>query len=675
MSNPQDNESALDSPHKKVVGDRYELLDEIGAGGLSTVYMAKDLMLRRKVAIKLLKPQSSAQYIIRLQREAQAICQLKHPNIIQVFDFFMADGNVPVLAMELIKGESLEELLKREGAIELPLACDIFLQICSAMEYAHNRQIMHRDLKPGNVLLRTTDDGGKLEVKIIDFGIAKQMNVEEGSLTGSGVVLGTPSYLSPEQAKGEAIDNRSDIYSLGCLMYKCLTGAAPFRGSTTVDVISAQIHETAPSLSEGNPSTMFPDVIEEVVATALEKDPGERFQSMEELALALKAVVATQAVGPVDDEVVTTKRHVNWAYVSAFALFVTLVGSIIYFIFQYDTKLDTDIARNHELNDIRSKYNIRTRYVRKWAWHVIEGAVSNEQLRALAPLNVKRLDLSSSSITDEQLTEILNLHLQCLDLRGTKISDKGIETILKMRGLQTLLLERCPNITSKGYRALGDLKSLKILSLRDSNVSDEDLKYISNLTGLWLLYVSDSPNISDAAIDEVMKLEKLMSIRVGGTKVTNAGIEKFKTHRCLIFLGLDNLHLTDKKMPKSFNDKVTMLDLSKNPLSYRGLAGVLALSDLWYLDIRECPNISIMDDNLLAKRFRPDKGRIILSDGPSRGAFSDTRNEWYFIPEHYKETLGTRDQERLRKMLILETIQGPDLDAESKRIEDRRLGD
>lgn len=146
MSSSNENESISDSPHKNIVGERYEILNEIGSGGLSTVYRARDLVLRRKIAIKLLKPQTSAQYIIRLQREAQAICQLKHPNIIEVYDFFVTDGNTPVLTMELINGESLDQYLKRKGPMPLPLACGVFLQICSAMDYAHRRQIMHRDL-------------------------------------------------------------------------------------------------------------------------------------------------------------------------------------------------------------------------------------------------------------------------------------------------------------------------------------------------------------------------------------------------------------------------------------------------------------------------------------------------------------------------------------------------
>lgn len=556
----------------------------------------------------------------------------------------------------------------------VPFACDVVLQICSAMDYAHRLQIMHRDLKPGNILLSGAETG-KPVVKVIDFGIAKQLNLDEGALTGAGVVLGTPSFISPEQASGETIDNRSDIYSLGCLMYKCLTGKAPFRGSTAVDVMSAQINELAPTLMAGNPSLQFSDEIEEVVATALEKEPDQRFQSMDEFSTAIRALAADGAVSvPADHLIDTTKGKISWASLFVVALLLILIGGIIYFILQYDSALDKDIARNDQIFDLRFKHHITTRHVQKWEWFVIEGTVTDEQLSILPQLNVKRLDLASSSITDEQLTYLLNLPLlQGLDLRGTKISDKGIATIVKMRGLQTLLLERCPNVTSAGYRLLGNLKSLKILSLRDSNVSDEDLKYISKLSNLLLLYVSDSPNISDAAIDEILKLEKLVSIRVGGTKVTTKGIDKFKDHLELIFLGLDNLHLSDDTMPKSFSHRITMLDLSKNPLSYSGLAGALALKDLWYLDVRECPNISEDEDHLLAARFRPDEGRIFLSDGPARGAFSDPRDEFYFNPEHYKQS-GLLDQLSVRRKLILDAIQGATFDSDGKELEPKSSG-
>lgn len=666
MSSSQENTDSSSLPPKKLVGDRYEILSEIGAGGLSTVYVAKDLVLKRSVAIKLLKPQTSPQYIIRLQREAKAICQLKHQNIIEVYDFFMAEGNVPVLSMELVRGVSLDEYLKRNGPLDLVTAYVVIEQICNAMAFAHSRDILHRDLKPGNVLLRESKTGD-LEVKIIDFGIAKHLNSEEGALTGAGVVLGTPSYISPEQGQGKEVDHRSDIYSLGCLIYKCLTGYAPFRGTSAVDIVSAHINEKAPSLHEGNPNIEFPDELEDVVATALEKEPEKRFQTMDEFALSIKELMPENSVASAESDDTTRQRRViSWSLISALILLLLSVCSVVYFVFQYDNTIEVDKAKSDKQYDIRYSNKIKTRYVHEWKWDDIEGQVSNEQLSALSQLNVKRLDLSSSSITDQQLVYLVNLPISALDLRDTKISDQGIETILRMRGLQTLLLERCPRVTHKGYRMLEGLKSLKILSLRDSNVSDEDLQYISRLSGLILLYVSNSPNISDAAIEQILKLEKLTSVRIGSTAVTPQGIEKLAKHQKLVFIGLDDLRLSDDKMPKSFNPMITMLDLSRNPFTFKGLSSALALPDLWYLDLRKCPNITIPSQKILQERFRIEDSRILMTDGPAGGAFSDTQDEFYFAPEYYRMH-AIRDQIPLRQKLIFHAIHGTVLDPESAR--------
>ncbi|MDZ4837170.1 MAG: protein kinase [Candidatus Melainabacteria bacterium] len=647
---------------KQVLVERYEILSEIGSGGLSTVYTAKDLVLKRVIAIKLLKSQSNEQYVIRLQREAKAICHLKHKNIIEVYDFFMAEGNVPVLAMEYIKGESLDELIKRKGPLPTQMAYDVFQQICSAIAYAHERHILHRDLKPGNVLLRELKNG-KLEVKIIDFGIAKMLDDAEGSLTGAGAMIGTPSFLSPEQALGQTVDQRSDIYSLGCLMYKSLTGRAPFRGSTSVEVVNAQIYDAAPSLSEGNEKFEFSDEIEEVVARALEKDPDERFQTVDELAESVRYLIVEAGITSSEDvEAPNSLRRSSWQLHAAVALcvvlIVALVGGIGYVMSQSDNLLETQQAKSDKLFLSRRKHNVQKRWVRNWEWIDLEGTVTDEQLIFLPQLDCKRLDLAGSSITDGQLTHLVDLPLVSLDLRDTKITDRGLESILKIEGLQTLLMERCPGISHQGYRSLAKLKSLKILSLRDTNVSDEDLKEISKLSNLILLYVSNSPHITDAGIDQILKLEKLISVRIGSTKVTTVGIDKLKPHPTLVFYGIDDLDLSDDKMPLSFNQKISMLDLSRNPLTYRGLRSVLALKDIWFLDLRQCPGIDKLAENKLSARFRVEEFKVCLADGPARGVFSDFETEWYFEPEYYKKSATDAPLEQ-RKQLIRDVFEGP----------------
>ncbi len=629
----------------QIVAERYEILDEIGTGGLSIVYTARDLLLKRVIAIKLLNT-TSAEHIVRLQREARAICQLKHKNIIEVYDFFMADGTVPVLAMEYIQGESLDGRIRRLGPMSQFDAYDVFEQICGAIAYAHDRQILHRDLKPGNVLLRESHDG-KLEVKIIDFGIAKILNSSDLYLTVSGTVLGTPSFLSPEQASGLEVDHRSDIYSFGCLMYKTLSGKAPFRGTTAADVVNAHIFQDAPSLSQGNNSIKYSDEVEKLVSRTLEKDPDDRFQSMKEIADAIASLRFVQAAKlEVHDE---PSKLISESLI-AMAKFVPIVfiilGSIGFFVYQTNVELekrrDLEFAKRENPSSLRRTHNISLRDVRNCTWHKIEGNVSDEQLIVLSKLSPKRLELSESSITDKQLNYLVGLPLTCLDLRGTRITNDGVQTILKINGLQTLLLERCPAIDSRGYRELSKLKTLKILSLRDSTVSDQDMEYISKLSDLVLLYVSRSPNIGDLAIDQILKLKKLVSVRVGGTNVTPAGIEKLKQHDRLIFLGLDNLNLSDERMPKSFNQNITMLDLSQNPFTIKGLAGALNLPNLWYLNICACKNV---DGDRLRHFFSLGDAKVLKTHD------NMPEVEFYFDPERYNEEKYVDSLEERKKLI------------------------
>lgn len=266
---------------------RYKVLQRLGSGGTSTFYKASDLVLKRFVAVKLLRAGTrTKEQLVRLQREARAICQLQHPNIIDAFDFIVGDDNIPVLAMEFVDGVSLDEFVKQNGPLELDQAIAVCEQICSALNYAHEHNILHRDLKPANVIVQRTNP---VEIKIIDFGIAK-LSDEDTSLTSAGVIVGTPSFISPEQANGETVDVRSDIYSLGCLMYKILTGRNPFRGATMMETLQAQIHEEAPTLEEGNGVREYSQELEDIIAKALKKDPGERFQTMSEFSNALNAI-------------------------------------------------------------------------------------------------------------------------------------------------------------------------------------------------------------------------------------------------------------------------------------------------------------------------------------------------------------------------------------------------
>ena len=273
-----------------MLGDRYEIGAPLGRGGMATVYGGRDRVLGRAVAIKVLAERYAGdeKFVTRFRREARAAAGLNHANIVSVFDTGDSDGQHYII-MEMVDGETLADLLKREGPLSPDRATWITGSIARALHAAHGRGLIHRDVKPGNVML--TRDG---DIKVMDFGIARAAT--DDTLTQTGMVLGTASYLSPEQSRGDPVDHRSDVYSLGCVLYEMLGGRPPFAGETPVGVAYKHVHERPEPLSTANPE--IPAEVEAVVMRALEKDPADRYESAEEFRGALTSAVADASTEP-----------------------------------------------------------------------------------------------------------------------------------------------------------------------------------------------------------------------------------------------------------------------------------------------------------------------------------------------------------------------------------------
>ncbi len=266
----------MSSVTPSVYNNRYELTRQIARGGMAEVYLARDLLLDRPVALKMLFPELSVDrsFVERFRREAQAAANLSHPNIVPVFDWGEADSTY-FIVMEYVDGRSLSNLLRAEGPLLADRAAAIGAEVASALAFAHSRGVIHRDVKPGNVLLAHSG-----QVKVTDFGIARASNTTE-SLTQTGAVMGTATYFSPEQAQGLSVDGRSDIYSLGVVLYEMVTGRAPFSADSPITVAYKHVRETPPPPREINPSV--PPEFEAVILQAMAKSPDDRYQSAEEL--------------------------------------------------------------------------------------------------------------------------------------------------------------------------------------------------------------------------------------------------------------------------------------------------------------------------------------------------------------------------------------------------------
>lgn len=296
---PSDNEGGVATKKDPLVGTvldgRFEIEEVLGSGGAGVVYKAKQLRVNRYVAIKTVSMQLDTNEVIRERflREINSLCQLNHPNIVTVYDCIFGEDNQPYVVMDYLKGLSLDQLLRREGPLSLEQFARIALQVLSALDHAHKKGIIHRDIKPGNVMLM--DDESDI-VKVVDFGLAKLSN--ERSLTNAGELWGSPPYMAPEQANGDPVDTRSDVYGLGAVFYEMLTGKDPFfECSTVYEIIQAHIEQPPPPFLAANPDVKIPPAVQSVIFKSLSKAAEDRYQTVADMQAALVEALANHLDG------------------------------------------------------------------------------------------------------------------------------------------------------------------------------------------------------------------------------------------------------------------------------------------------------------------------------------------------------------------------------------------
>jgi len=355
--------SVSTNPLGTLLAGRYRLDAEIGRGGMSTVYRAFDTVLERPVAIKLTHREiaADADQLERFRREARAVAQLSHPHIVRVIDAGEEPGGMPYIVFEYVDGETLKALIRREGPLEIGQAIAYAIEIARALGAAHERLIVHRDVKPQNVLI-----DGEGSAKITDFGIARTL--DEQGLTMDGRVLGTTDYVSPEQALGQPVTGQSDLYSLGIVLYETLTGTVPFTGETPVAVAMRHVREQVPDVQERRPevSAATAAVVERATAT----DLGERYPNAAamvselEEALAVETARAGQATGEVTSVLRTlpgsSRRRLPWRmrHPARWVASLALVGAIVALVLvlaagNAHKGVNPDVSGRHGLEPVR----------------------------------------------------------------------------------------------------------------------------------------------------------------------------------------------------------------------------------------------------------------------------------------------------------------------------------
>ncbi len=317
--------------------ERLEIISRIGKGGMAVVYKARHLVMNKEVAVKLLLPHltNDSTSLKRFQQEAQATATLNHANIVRIHDCGLSNGQAFII-MDFVEGQSLEEIIRTEGKFRPERALEVFVQICEALHHAHERGIIHRDLKPSNVML-TTDKNGFDIVKVVDFGIAKLLMNDDGqtmhNLTQTGDVFGSPLYMSPEQCSGQKLDTRSDIYSLGCLMYEALTGEPPIVGKNFLDTMQKHLTDLPQPFNSELVKSPLAKRMQVIVFTCMAKEPSARYSSMKAIAHDLRqAITGKNTTGMWKEREKTVSQIVNKASAKKLLIqkvILTVTGALI----------------------------------------------------------------------------------------------------------------------------------------------------------------------------------------------------------------------------------------------------------------------------------------------------------------------------------------------------------
>lgn len=431
----------------QIVNDRYELIELIGKGGMGKVYKARHIRLDKIVALKLLSlhDEDSDRHLQRFEQEAKAASSLAHPNLVAVTDYGMVDDVRPYLVMDYVEGETLQQVIQRNGHLRAEDALPIFKQICDGLSYAHENGVVHRDLKPSNVLIVQTADGPK--VRIADFGLAKVMTKEQ-RLTATGDVFGSPFYMSPEQQLGHPVDARSDIYSLGCLMFEVLTGDVPFKGDNMMQTFLKHLHDEVPPFP---PACGIPDQLERIIAKALEKSADKRQQTITQLRAELDGFTAGGASGTKHRQANARKwplKHLSIGLVLSLAA----LGAFAFWLTSTDsgatTFADWKVAVNHtrtasaaeelmaegERAMDKSQFAAAQKYF-QGAWSIVDGFERKDvPLRGELIYRVGKLEAAQSHTDKRSIDEATFAYLES-ELVKTRQIDAGRKWWLTTMGV------------------------------------------------------------------------------------------------------------------------------------------------------------------------------------------------------------------------------------------------
>ncbi|HEY9719376.1 MAG TPA: protein kinase [Trichormus sp.] len=551
----------------RLIAKRFRVEGTIGAGGMSTVYKALDLSLGREVAIKVLIPKLNASQsnLLRFQKEAKALSSLNHDNIVRVWEYGIIEDTVQFMVMEYLSGSPLSDELQKEGTLSIERTVSIVNQICNALSHAHTHNIVHRDLKPSNVVLESSQ-GIKDHVKIIDFGIAKLIS-DTGiqNLTSTGEIFGSPYYMSPEQCGGLHVDKRSDIYSLGCIMYECLAGTPPFIGDTPLSTLMKHQQDKPLSLKEATLGKSFPPVLEQIVSRMLQKRPADRYQLAEEvqldldrlknvdwsnqestsdLALAyhpsqfstLLPLQVVKTAMPVAEEKSGTVLHRQFL-IGGTLVALVMIGLVIFVLINTVNRKEEQLSQE-QAERITQKNKQPGLGLLTDVKDTVSQMIDNNTLGiAIVDSGPYSIDCTAKVVNNPaDWAKLTNKKdLQNVNLTQTDVTDAQVASLAKFP-LRYLDLSTCKNVSAQGLKAIENMPTLQVFDFGHGSPDPACcfVHFNPNLVDLRL----NSDSVYDEGVKYLLRLKRLRRLDLRNNYLTDKSLKTLRQ-----FKNLDSLDL------------------------------------------------------------------------------------------------------------------------------------
>lgn len=612
----------------KVITKRYEKRGKLGRGGIGTVYLAHDRTLDKLVAVKVLNADLSVAQLRRFQQEGKVSGKLKHRNIVSVLDFGVTEKNEPYLMMEYLRGGSLADAIA-DGPLESTRAIPIFLDICQALAHSHGVGILHRDLKPENVILSESESGEQC-VKVVDFGLARVAEAD-AELTHTGAMIGSPLYVSPEQGEGGKTDERSDIYSMGCMMYHVLSGTVPFFGTTPIETILMHKNETPEPLKER--AVWISDELEDVVMVCLEKDPANRFDSFKELKIALEKTIhfELQLREPTVSTIIEDKQPeppavdreiVPMGIVRVLAVLLIPAVVAIYMLVNRSVDLGPTVEVKVPERPTKAKglgfsaaKNFEVSRSSNSKLHFTHGNldITDKDLRELSKVKlIGILDVDRCPLTGTGFSLIPKTVIENLELDESGLTDEGLKQVAKIKGLNRLAMREVSEVTDEGIKNLSKNRTINRLLYGGPKLTEESIKYLSDGPPLFKLDLKQM-KISPKGVKYIAEIATLRELQFHDCTMMPGAWDSLKQLKRLNYLCVATQKLERTELKSIFALPVPNLAFYDAIISGKDLS-ILAEASSRLRTVRVISPDSTNMQRAQLQRLMPDKEMKISSE-------------------------------------------------------------